>query len=314
MRSVPFRVMSIVAVFLGVCSAGIDAAYAAPPESGVAAILQVTPAVLKPGQQPEVSANVKVMPSSERTGPLEVNVVAIVTRPDYVTKTWQWKNLKIAPGEVKALSYPKAYETRLVGTYKVELLVYSSDMRRRLASVSQKFDVAVPSPVPSAAQPEPASARVPGSKPLPSGERWYAEIGAYGNALNPAGGGTLLLWPFARVGLQGIYSVGKFTSYEGRLLVRFNSLAGMTPYAGAGFLSVSKKADVLGVETTFKDSGASGVVGVEIPLGRRVRGILELSGAAVDLKRTVVSGTQTARAEVEYSPVTLGAGLVISLF
>jgi hypothetical protein len=55
-------------------------------------------------------------------------------------------------------------------------------------------------------------------------------------------------------------------------------------------------------------------VGVEVPLGRRVYGYLEVSGAKIDLHETVTNGAQTVEASVKYAPVTIGAGIVFYLF
>lgn len=301
-------------LFLGNNSAAPGVAFAAPAESIVAATLQVTPVLTKPGQHPQVDASVKA--TAERPGPVEVQVIITVTRPDKVVKTWHWKQVIIAHGAVRQLSLPKAYDVGMAGAYKVELIVFSGDMKRRFAAVAQNFTVAAQDAPLPVKQPvtEQKEVRMAAPTPPVAAERWYGEAGAYGNGLNPAGGGTLLLWPLESLGLQGIYTVGKFTSYEGRLLVRFKPLAGLTPYLGAGFLHVVKKADVLGVETTFTDSSVSGVAGVGLPLSRRVRAFLEVSGAAIDLKNTVTIGAQTAHAEVVYSPVTIGAGIVVSLF
>jgi hypothetical protein len=116
------------------------------------------------------------------------------------------------------------------------------------------------------------------------------------------------------VGLQGTYTVGTFTSYEARLIVRFERPSGFNPYIAAGYLSVSVDKDVIGVSTTFKDSSVSGALGVEVPLGRRVRGYVEVSGASINLEEIVTNGAQTAKSTVEYAPVTINAGIVFYLF
>jgi hypothetical protein len=145
-------------------------------------------------------------------------------------------------------------------------------------------------------------------------ERTYLGIGVYGNILNPAGGATIMLWPFRNVGLQGIYTVGEFTSYEGRLLVKIESQSGFNPYLGAGFLHVSKKENIIGVDTTFEDSKVSGIAGVEVLLGSRLRGYMEISATGIKLEKDVTNGALTAHATVNYAPVTIGLGLVWSVF
>jgi hypothetical protein len=142
----------------------------------------------------------------------------------------------------------------------------------------------------------------------------YMGLGLYGNTLNPAGGGMVLLWPSKHVGLEGIYTIGEFTSYEGRLIarVRLSDVYGL--YGGIGYIHVTTDKDVLGVETRFSDSGVSGVVGVEAALGQKVRLHVELSAARIELEQIVTSGAQTVKASVEYAPVTIGIGLVLMVF
>jgi outer membrane protein W len=139
-------------------------------------------------------------------------------------------------------------------------------------------------------------------------------IGIYGNAVNPAGGGTLLLWPYEHVGLQASYTVGTFKTAEVRLLARFDPVWGARPYVGVGYMNVTKNSDVIGVSTEFKDSSISGVAGAEVSLGRRWFGYLEVSGASIDLQEIVTNGGQTAKATVDYAPVTIGVGIIYYLF
>ena len=145
-------------------------------------------------------------------------------------------------------------------------------------------------------------------------ERVYAGLGIYGNALNPAGGGTLFLWPSRYVGVQGIYSAGVFNSYEGRLLVKANLSSKYSVYGGIGYIHVTAEKDIIGVTTRFEDGGMSGVVGVEVSLGKKVFLYIESSAAKIDLEQTVTNGPQTVNATVEYAPVTIGASLVMAIF
>jgi hypothetical protein len=145
-------------------------------------------------------------------------------------------------------------------------------------------------------------------------ERVYAGLGIYGNALNPAGGGTLFLWPSRHIGVQGIYSTGVFSSYEGRLLVKGNLSSKYSVYGGIGYIHVTAEKDIIGVTTQFEDGGMSGVVGLEVSLGKRVLLYIESSAAKIDLEKTVTNGPQTVNATVEYAPVTIGISLVMAIF
>ena len=139
-------------------------------------------------------------------------------------------------------------------------------------------------------------------------------LGIYGNALNPAGGGMVLLWPSKYVGLEGIYSTGEFTSYEGRLLAKIDRSQKLSFYGGIGYIQVTTEKDIIGVETRFSDSGVSGVVGVQAALGDKVLLHVEVSAARIELEQTVTSGAQTVKASVKYAPVTIGIGLVLMVF
>ncbi len=280
--------------------------------------IQVTPEATMPGTYPDITASVRMKPADRPTESLQINIVAALIRPDHVMKSWQWKKVSIAPGEVKSFTLPKEYDIRLIGAYKIEFVIYSSDMQRRFSALSRKLIVSD--------QPQPSMRNVPqqeqagppattaGQKQRRIQERSYLGMGVYANALNPAGGATILVWPFKNVGLQASYTLGTFTSYEGRLLAKLELSSGFNPYLGAGYLHVSKTSNVIGVSTTFTDSAVSGVAGIEVPFGKKLRGYLEVSGAQIDLKKIVSNGSQTVSATVDYSPVSIGGGLVYSLF
>ncbi|HEX9021458.1 MAG TPA: hypothetical protein VF903_09370 [Nitrospirota bacterium] len=284
--------------------------FAGQSASVVVEDILITPPTVSPGQRPDITAAIR----SASNKLAEVAVIAAVTRPDHVVKSWHWMKTVVAPGEKKAIPLPKEYDTKIAGVYKVEFLIYSADMGRRIAGLSRTFTVAgAIRPL----EPRPAATKPASPKEMESTqaqERTYFGIGAFGNALNPAGGATIMLWPFRNVGFQGIYTVGVFTSYEGRLLVKLESQSGFNPYVGAGLLHVSIKKKVLDIDTDFADSKVSGVAGVEMLFGKRVRGYVEVSGTGIKLEKDVTSGMQTAHATVKYIPVTIGLGLVWSVF
>ncbi len=305
-------------IFVLLCIA--SAAAAAAPKSPVAIkSIVVTPEVTTPGSRPDIKATILIVQDAMASGSLEVNIVAVVVRPDHVVKSWQWKKVRLVPGEEKSISIPKEYETKITGTYKIDVAVYNSDMSHRFHALSKPFTV-TEFPQPAESTPKPSGSlevtrpERPAPQPRPTVERTYLGMGVYANALNPAGGATLMIWPFRNVGLQGSYTVGTFTSYEGRLLVKIDLSSGFNPYIGAGYLHVSKKENIIGIDTTFTDSNISGVAGLEIPLGKKMRGYLEVSGTQLKLKKEVTNGTQSVIATVTYAPVTIGASLVFSLF
>jgi hypothetical protein len=265
--------------------------------------ITVDPEAPQAGTHPSISARIRATKAAEPQGHTAVTVIAVLVLPNNSVRSWTWKNISLGREETREFSLPKDYDISLAGRYKVEINIYSADMRRRLAARSTGFSVASPAQT---------GERKP--SPVPAAERPTLGIGIYGNVFNPAGGGTVLLWPFERVGLQGSYTIGRFTTTEARLLVKFDRVAGVAPYVGAGYLNVSKESDVIGISTTFKDSGISGVAGVEVPLGRKLFGYVEVSGAAVDLEEIVTNGSQTVKATVEYAPVTIGIGIVYYLF
>jgi outer membrane protein W len=79
-------------------------------------------------------------------------------------------------------------------------------------------------------------------------------------------------------------------------------------------VSTERTVEVVGEKATFRDSGISGAVGVEIPLGKNTVGYAEISGADIDLKKDVTSGGTSGTASVKYAPVTVGLGIVWYLF
>jgi hypothetical protein len=147
-------------------------------------------------------------------------------------------------------------------------------------------------------------------------ENRHVGVGIYANTLNGAGGAMILLWPFKYVGLQGSYTTGSFTITEGRVLARLPLSSGINPYLGAGYLIVNteRSVELINVREKFQDKGVSGVIGVEIPLSRRLSGYIEVCGASIDLKKEIRTGTVTGTASVKYAPVSIGIGIAYFLF
>lgn len=306
--------LSVMIIGIAIFSVLCGLSFAASTTSVKIESIQVNPGKTEPGKYPDVIANIR----TEGRQAEEVNVIAALTRPDHLVKSWHWKKFILNPGKTASVTLPKEYDTKLTGVYKIEFVIYSADMRRRLYADSRFFviDYANAPTTITPEAPQFTQRKREERKTRRSEERSHFGIGAYGNTLNPSGGVTVMLWPFRNVGIQGIYTVGGFTSYEARLLFKMETSSGFNPYAGVGYLSVSKKADVIGVSTEFKDSTVSGVLGVEIPMGKRIRGYIEVSGRSIDLQTNVTNNETglSAHATAQYIPVTVGVGVVFSLF
>jgi hypothetical protein len=306
-------------LLLFLVSGAFQAALAGPVE---VQSIQIAPAETKIGVYPEIIGSVKVNKVSGPGDILEITVIAAVFRPDHVMKSWVWNNVTMKAGEVRKFTIPKEYAVTLAGSYKVDFNVYTKDMKP-INRLSKSF-VVIDSSQPLVKTITPKKELV-GTAALSSGqasaqaaEYQHFGVGLYANTLNTSGGATVLLWPFKYVGIEGTYTVGSFTTTEGRLLARYPLFSGINAYGGIGYLSVSteRTVDVIGVKTKFKDSGVSGVIGAEIPLNKRksIYGYVELSGANIDLKQNVTNGVSIGTATVNYAPVTIGIGIVYYLF
>jgi len=297
-------------------SGAAHSAFAGPVEIQT---IQIVPSETTVGRHPEITGSIKATKALARGKTLVITVIAVVVRPDHVVKSWKWKNVLMRTGDIRSFTIPKEYEMKLAGTYKVDFNVYSRDMLP-LHRLSKTFVAVAPSPPPAIKKrPIDGDARTEAtSRRAAVGPAEFRSIGVglYANTLNGTGGATMLLWPFKHVGLQASYSVGSFTIAEGRLLARYPFSSGVTPYLGAGYLNVTteRSVEIIGIKTRFQDSGVSGVIGVEVPLGKNIFGSIELSGASIDLKKEVASGSITGTASVKYAPVTIGINIVYFLF
>ena len=300
----------LLVLFLSQCMVQLSIAAAEAPV--VVESVQASPAAVMPGTYPDIVGNIKMQAFDKSIASRPISIVAVLTDPEHRTKSWVWKNVVLAPGAHKSYPLPKDYNTKLIGEYRVEFAVYSSDMKRRFSVSSKKFTVAEkPQDI---KKPDRKAETAVVTAPASRKPAYTLGVGAYANAINPAGGATMLIWPNKFLGVQASYTVGTFTSYEARLLGKMMTASGWNPYLGVGYLSVSTKTDVIGVSTTFTDSSVSGVVGIEIPISKRLFGYVEVTGASIDLKKIVTSGGRTVEATVEYAPISIGAGIVFTLF
>lgn len=272
--------------------------------------IQIAPVETTTGKYPKITCSIKAnaVPASGKA--MEINVIASIALPNNIVKSWTWKNISMRSGETRNFSMPKEYDIRLAGVYKVDFNVYTKDMRP-LHRLSKSFVVV------DAKQPVTTSMNKTGVGTNSASTAFHhVGFGGYVNTVNTAGGATMLLWPNKYVGIQGSYSVGNFTTAEGRLLIRFPNSTGFNPYVGVGYMSVSTERMVegLGTKATFRDSGVSGAIGTEIPLSKNLVGYAEISGANIDLKKEMDIGGTPGIASVKYSPVTVGLSIVWYLF
>jgi hypothetical protein len=276
--------------------------------------IRIVPTKVTVGKYPKITGRVKANKVGARGKTMEVIVIASVVWPDHVMKSWTWKKIKMRNGEIRSFSIPQVFKIKKAGTYKVDFNVYSKEMEP-LHRLSKKFVAVDPSRSP--AKKKTRKKRAAAKRSSRAAEEYrHMGLGLHANALNSAGGATMLLWPFKYVGLQVSYMQGSFSIAEGRLLARIPRSSGINPYLGVGFISVEteRTVEVIDIKAEFEDSGVSGVIGAEIPFSKRLFGYVEVCGAPIELKKEITSGGTTGTAEVQFAPVSVGIGIVYFLF
>ena len=121
------------------------ASYAAFAGSIEIQSVQISPAEIAVERHPEITGILKANAGKESGEALIVNVVATVTRPDNLVKSWVWKNVKTQSGEPRHFNIPKEYEIHLAGPYKVDFNVYTRSLSdfpdvNKYAIVAQLFN------------------------------------------------------------------------------------------------------------------------------------------------------------------------------
>jgi hypothetical protein len=245
------------------------------------------------------------------------DVLAVITSPDGSKKRLLWHEVRFEADQRKLYKYVNNYDTNLIGTYGVEYFVYNSGRTYLYTSFSKSFAVYAPAVI-SKPQP-PAEIKKPSvygrtAKTYSTGETIFVGIGGFVNTFDFSAGPSLILWPFKNLAFQGIYGLGKFTSYEARTFYRFPLSQLIKPYLGAGYLHAEKNAFVLGTDIKIKGDSFTVFGGVELPLYKNLYGYVDVSGTPLKLKRDVASGASQATVTVKYTPVTVCAGLVFYLF
>lgn len=286
--------------------------------------ISIEPMEVETGNHPEVTGYIQN--KSGNKGVFDVKVT--VTLPDKSKKAWWWDDSSFQPNQKKVFPSIKGYDISQAGSYLVEYSVYDSSRTRLLSKFSKPFTVkeaaakAIPPPAvpetkpvtgaktevkPQSVKPvEPAVSKKPD---LPV--RRYISIGGYANTINPSYGPTLILWPLENLAIQGSYGWGTFESYEIRGFYRFPIFTWLNPYIGGGYIHVTREADVIGVDVDMEENGYTVFVGNEFQLIKdRLSLFLDVGYSPLELEKDVVNGARSAKAKVDYSPVTVGAGVV----
>jgi tetratricopeptide (TPR) repeat protein len=158
-----------------------------------------------------------------------------------------------------------------------------------------------------------------GTRAVPSSARAPGKSGTLGAGLhvdagNYSFGTAILWWPSGYAGLEAFYGRGTFTAYGVRGLVRFGKIAGLTPYAGVGYLHTEREENVLGIDTKFSGQGGELVAGFVLPFSTRVSLLAAVAVNNVRLEGTVEGFGQSLPVTMDYRPASVTATLVYYLF
>jgi predicted Zn-dependent protease len=161
----------------------------------------------------------------------------------------------------------------------------------------------------------PHSDRSVGAEAVPSQNGPTGNPGVIGAGLtidpyNFSFGPSIAWWPAEYFGFQASYGQGTFTTYTIHGLVRYGQIAGMTPYAGIGFLNVEREANLLGVTTRFSGHSGEIVAGVMLPLSNRLSLLTAVTANNIKLEKTVYPNGQAVHLTMDYSPVSISVTLV----
>ncbi len=316
--------------------------------------ISITPEVVSVGTYPEVSVHVqnKSAQTGKEGGKAVFDAKAVVTLPNKSKKAWWWDDVSFLQNQKKTYSLGNDYNISQPGQYSVEFLVYDSSRKYLISSLSKTFTVkeavvkapppvpiiketveapktTVPTPPVSQIKPlttpktealslQPQKTAV--SQPSETSARRYIGIGGFANTLNFSGGPTVILWPLKNLAIQGFYGWGRFESYEIRGLYRFDLSPMFKPYLGAGYLHAEREFELTSssnklVEGTIEDNSYTVFGGVEVSLIKdRLAFYVDVSGTPLKLEDDVTIGSDNVKVSMDYSPVTIGTGLVFYIW
>lgn len=135
-------------------------------------------------------------------------------------------------------------------------------------------------------------------------------IGAAANVVNTSAGASFILWPFSGIGIQGNYGIGKFTSYEAKLLLKINLNYPIKPYFGGGYLHAEKDDTILGEDITIEADSYSVFAGIEYKLNNNFALYLDIAGTPLTMEDEFIIGATKVKAEADYSSVTTNLNMV----
>ncbi len=144
----------------------------------------------------------------------------------------------------------------------------------------------------------------------PTGKPGLISAGLTIDPYNFSFGPSIVWWPAEYFGFQASYGQGTFTTYSFRGLVRYGKTAGMTPYAGIGFLNVEREANLLGVTTKFSGHSGEITAGVMLPITDRLFFLVAVTANNIKLEKTVYPNGQPVPLTMDYSPLSVSATLV----
>src|SRR5512139_1129365 len=139
--------MCVAAIVCILQSGAAGSAPVAPPAPVEVASIDIKPEAVTIGQQPSIIARIVRTKAELPQEPVYFSIIAVVTLPDKVTKSWTVQNVPIRLGESKDFLLPRIFETKLAGEYRIEYSIYSDDMRRRFASRSKTFTAGAAAPL-----------------------------------------------------------------------------------------------------------------------------------------------------------------------
>lgn len=315
--------------------------------------ISITPETVAVGTYPEVTAYVqnKTSSTSKTGGQAVFDIKKVLTLPDKTKTAWFWDDVSFSPNQKKAYPLGKDYDISQPGQYLIEFSVYDSSRKNLISSLSKVFTakeavVKAPPPIttlkettetPKATTPAPTAPekktvvvpttevspsqpqKVEAGQPFDKTARRYIGIGGFANTINFSGGPTVILWPLKNIAIQGAYGWGTFESYEVRGFYRFDLSSRFKPYIGAGYLHTERDFEVTysatTVEGTMKGNSYTVFGGVEVSLIKdRLALYVDVSGTPLQLEDDVMIGTDTVKVSVDYSPATIGTGLVFYIW
>lgn len=303
--------------------------------------ISISPEVVSVGTYPEVSVHVqnKSAQTGKEGGKAVFDAKAVVTLPDKSKMAWWWDDVSFLPNQKKVYPLGKDYDINKPGIYQIDFAVYDRSRKYLISSLSKTFTVkeavtvAPPPPalkevaeapkeapeVPEA-KPLVTKPEIPTSQPPKIAERRYIGIGGFANTVNFSGGPTLILWPLKNLAFQGSYGWGRFESYEVKGFYRFDLSSRFKPYIGAGYLHAEREFEVTSsgntvIEGTIKGNSYTVFGGVEVSLIKnRLTLYVDVSGTPLKLEDDIMVGADTVNVSMDYSPVTIGTGLVFYMW